>query len=89
MGGCLVRGGCLLSGGVPGTGGVSAPGGVPSGDPPTATAAGGTHPTGIHSCLHFVHNQLNHKQERIQKLGAGKPRNMKSMGPSIQDQLGP
>ena len=29
---------------------VSAPGG-PGGDPPgTATAAGGTHPTGVHSC---------------------------------------
>ena len=33
------QGGCLL-------------GGVPGGDPPgTATAAGGTHPTGMHSCL--------------------------------------
>ena len=29
----------------------SAPGEVPGGDPPrTATAAGGTHPTGMHSC---------------------------------------
>ena len=28
------------------------PGGVPGGDPPwTATAAGGTHPTGMHSCF--------------------------------------
>ena len=27
-------------------------GGVPGGDPPgTATAAGGTHPTGMHSCF--------------------------------------
>ena len=25
--------------------------GVPGGDPQTATAAGGTHPTGMHSCL--------------------------------------
>ena len=55
-------GGGLLPG-VPGPGG-SAPGGhawsgggglllggVPGGDPPgTATAAGGTHPTGMHSC---------------------------------------
>ena len=31
--------------------GVSAPGGMPGGDPPTATAAGGTHPTGMHSCF--------------------------------------
>ena len=38
-GGCLVRG-------VPARGG-----GVPGGDlPPTATAADGTHPTGMHSC---------------------------------------
>ena len=45
--GCLVRGGCLLLGG------------LPSGDPPrTATAAGGTHPTGMHSCL--VLHQLGH-----------------------------
>ena len=36
-GGCLVPGGCLI------------PEGVPGGDPPgTATAAGGTHPTGMH-----------------------------------------
>ena len=39
-GGCLVPGGGSWSWGVPG------------GDPPrTATAAGGTHPTGMHSCL--------------------------------------
>ena len=38
-------GGCLVHGGVPG------PGGGVCGDPPvTATAAGGTHPTGMHSC---------------------------------------
>ena len=36
---CLSTGGCLL------------PGGLPGGDPlRTATAAGGTHPTGMHSC---------------------------------------
>ena len=43
-GGCLLLGGCLVWG-------------VPGGDPPrTATAAGGTHPTGMHSCnkLDFV-----------------------------------
>ena len=43
-------------GGVPGPGrGVSAPGGggclVET--PRTATAAGGTHPTGMHSCLEY------------------------------------
>ena len=44
-GGCLVRG-------VSGPGGGVWSGGVPGGDPPgTATAAGGTHPTGMHSCL--------------------------------------
>ena len=44
-------------GGVPGPGGVSAPGGlVPGGcawcrTPGTATAADGTHPTGMHYCF--------------------------------------
>ena len=34
------------------TGGVLGPGRVPGGDPPrTATAAGGTHHTGMHSSL--------------------------------------
>ena len=58
-GGCLVwgvggllPGGCLLLG-------VPASGRVPVGDPPrTATAAGGTHPTGMHSCW-CRHPQLN------------------------------
>ena len=38
--------------GLPGRGG-SGPRGVPVGEPPprTATAEGGTHPTGMHSCL--------------------------------------
>ena len=45
--GCLVPGGAWSGGWVPGPGGV----GVPGGDPPgMATAAGGTHPTGMHSC---------------------------------------
>ena len=55
-GGCLVLGGAW-SWGVPGPGGYLVPGG-PGGDPPPnpplpemATAAGGTHPTGMHSCL--------------------------------------
>ena len=42
----------FFTGGVPGPRGVHGPRGVPGGDPPrTATAAGGTHPTGIHSCV--------------------------------------
>ena len=50
-GGCLLSGvsgprGCLLLGG-------SGPRGVPGGDPPTVTAVGGTHPTGMHSCILF------------------------------------
>ena len=37
------------------TGGVLGPGRVPGGDPPrTATAASGTHPTGMHSCYVIV-----------------------------------
>ena len=58
-GGCLLlgvsapSGGCLLPGGVCLRGGVggSAPGGGCAWwRPPKATAAGGTHPTGMHSC---------------------------------------
>ena len=45
---------CSWGGLVPGGGGLLPGGsgpGVPGGDPPgTATAAGGTHPTGMHSC---------------------------------------
>ena len=41
----LQQEGCLVPGG-------SASGGGPGGDPPQmATAAGGTHPTGMHSCF--------------------------------------
>ena len=47
----------VFTGGVPAPGGVWSrgdawSGGVPGGDPPsvTATVAGGTHPTGMHSC---------------------------------------
>ena len=43
LGGGLVPGGCLLRGGLV----LGVPGGVP---PPMATAAGSTHPTGMHSC---------------------------------------
>ena len=61
MGGvCLVRGvpgpggGGLLWGGA-WSGGCLVMGrlGVPGGDPPMATAAGGTHPTGMHSCFNL------------------------------------
>ena len=52
-------------GGVPGpgedawSGGCLVPGG---GDPPeTATAAGGTHPTGMHSCLTFCFEENDKK----------------------------
>ena len=46
---------CLLLGGeVHGPGGAWSRGGVPGGDtPPTATATGCTHPTGMHSCSDF------------------------------------
>ena len=45
--------GCLLRGGT----GVYSGGGAWWRPPPTATAAGGTHPTGMHSCFKetFVH----------------------------------
>ena len=43
-------------GGVPGPRGSALGGVVPGGDPPpgTGTAAGGTHPTGMQSCLQKV-----------------------------------
>ena len=45
--GNMFTGVCLSTGG-----GGAWSRGVPGGDPPpTATAAGGTHPTGMHSCL--------------------------------------
>ena len=53
--------GDLASGGLPALSWVSAPGGICSwgcGDPPvTATAAGGTHPTGMHSCFQYFHHK--------------------------------
>ena len=49
---CLSTGGwCMVPGGCAWSRGVHGPGGVPGGDPPTATAACGTHPTGMHSCF--------------------------------------
>ena len=63
-GGCLLpgrgvcsRGVCLLPGGVSAPRGGACSWGVPGGDPPppgTATAAGGTHPTGMHSCWNCI-----------------------------------
>ena len=41
-------------GGVPGSGGCLVPGWDLVETPRTATIAGGTHPTGIHSCLSFI-----------------------------------
>ena len=54
--GNMFTGVCLSTGvssrgGVPGPRGGACCRGVPGGDPPTATAAGGTHPTGMHSCF--------------------------------------
>ena len=64
--GCLVQGGSLLPGAVPGPGGAVVQGGlVPGGPAPkggvetppvTATAAGSTHSTGMHSCYFCKHN---------------------------------
>ena len=67
---------CPQRGGVPGPGGVWHGGGflyswgfwsqgVPGGDPPppTATAAGGTHPTGMHSCLTKIYGKLHENEE--------------------------
>ena len=44
--------------GVPALGGLV--GGVPGGDPRTATAAGGTHPTGMYSCFLAVYTHFTH-----------------------------
>ena len=52
-GGCLVQGGAAPRGGVCSRG-MSAPGGAWWRLPRTATAAGGTHPTGMHSYLYLV-----------------------------------
>ena len=55
---CFLPEGCLL----PGVG-VPPPGGdVPGGDPlphGTATAVGGTHPTGMHSCIIIRLNKMH------------------------------
>ena len=64
----------LLTGGVPAPrgvwpGGVSAPGGVPGGDPPgMATAAGGTHPTGMHSCVFLCLQPLQTQNRNFQQI---------------------
>ena len=70
-GGCLVLGGAWSRGrgGAWSRGrGVPAPGGgVPGGDPQTATAAGDTHPTGMHSCLNLKYKAASEKTVFIQK----------------------
>ena len=55
-GGAWSQEGSGLGGGLLREGG-SGPGGVPGGDPPMATAAGGTHPTGMHSCIMFIFSE--------------------------------
>ena len=51
---CLVSGGCAWSRVVPGPKGGWSGGCLVENPPPeTATAAGGTHPTGMHSCGTF------------------------------------
>ena len=49
--GCLVMGGCLVPGGV-------VPGGAWWRPPHTHTAAGGNHPTGMHSCYIYGDRKL-------------------------------
>ena len=61
---CLVRGGVpvpggLVTGGCLGPGGGSGPGGCLVETPGIATAAGGTHPTGMHSCYKGNYIDLN------------------------------
>ena len=62
-GGCMVLGGAW-SGGVWSQGGciiwvcVCVVQGVLGRDPPTATAAGGMHPTGMHSCLKDIYVRI-------------------------------
>ena len=67
LGGCLVQGGACSQGGV-WSRGVSSPRGVPREDTPgTATAAGGMHPTGMHSCFDLVSNRLNLHSQTLYK----------------------
>ena len=60
--------------------GVPGPGGVPGGDPQIATAAGGMHPTGMHSCLVTVFilvSYLNCSLELDYKNGKNKAFHLK------------
>ena len=65
-------GGHAWSGGGGAPGWVPGPGRVPGGDTPlpTATAAGGTHPTGMHSCFKYillhVYVHLNTKSSNVE-----------------------
>ena len=47
----------LTRGGVPAPGGAWSRGGWWRHPPGTATAAGGTHPTGMHSCYQWFHGR--------------------------------
>ena len=61
-------GACSRGRGVPAPGGGAWSRGVHGGDPPgTATAAGGTHPTGMHSCLisGILHELLKQNPKHI------------------------
>ena len=74
MSAILFTGEVPVPGGVPGRGG-SAPGGGLGGvcsqggawwrPPGTATAAGGTHPTGMHSCFMLLFTLMNLKSKCI------------------------
>ena len=49
-GGCACSGGCMVPGGAWSRGECMVSGGLVE-TPPSPTAAGGTHPTGMHSCF--------------------------------------
>ena len=73
--GCAWSGGCLLPGRVPAPRGVCSWGGGACSEgclvetPQPATAAGGTHPTGMHSCLLFgsFHNDNSYIQPYLDR----------------------
>ena len=65
QGGCLVQGGAWSGGSAPGrvcSGGGSTPGGAWRRPPGMATAAAGTHPTGMHSCFDAVFGKKSMKK---------------------------
>ena len=81
--GCLVPGvpgprGCLSWGGLL-QGGLPAPGGCLVEIHRTATAAGGTHPTGMHSCLTFANESLQYLYWVLRSFGPGHIKKMKTV----------